>query len=205
MELLVLRTADDVFVPQAVRLHHEALSYRSTITAFGPGFLESLYRGMLADGLGFLVVAREGEQLCGFTLACTDADRMMSTVARRPLRFLRLMLPTLAKRPALLVKLSQTLLYARKEGVDVAAELVVIAVDAERRSRGIGKQLLDALEMELGSRGITRYKVTVHEAMTDSNRFYMQNGMHLRSTFEMYGVPWNVYVRELVPATTEGR
>jgi ribosomal protein S18 acetylase RimI-like enzyme len=204
MEFCVLRAADELFVPQAVKLHYDALSYRSTITAFGLGFLGALYEGMLADGLGFVVVAHERERLCGFILACTDAHRMMSTVARRPLRFLRLMLPALARRPSLALKLSQTLFYARKEGVHVDAELVVIAVDASQRSRGIGRQLLHVLDGELGAHGITRYKVTVHDAMADSNRFYVQNGMHLRSTFRMYGVPWTVYVRELAEVT-EGR
>ena len=197
MQYSILREPDRELLRQAVRLHHEALSYRSFITSFGEEFLLRVYEGILEMGLGFLVIAKEGPTLAGFILACTDSARLMSVVARRPLRFAPIMVARFLRRPDTLPKLLQTLLYSKREGSDVAAELVVIAVSAQLRSAGIGKRMLCALDGEFLVRGIDTYKVTVHEEMAASNRFYVQNGMTLDRTFEMYGVTWNLYVQRI--------
>jgi ribosomal protein S18 acetylase RimI-like enzyme len=197
VEYSIVRAPERVFLQEAARLHHEALSYRSTITAFGEPFLIALYRGLLAEGLGFLIVAHEGERLCGFILGCSDSRRMMSVVPRRWRTFVPIMAPVLVRRPRLIARLAQTLFYSRKEQTDVVAELVVIAVADAMRSQGVGKQMLGVLEREFTRQGIGRYKVTVHDAMEAANRFYLQNGMQLASQFQMYGVQWNLYVRQI--------
>jgi len=53
------------------------------------------------------------------------------------------------------------------------------------------------LRNELRARGIDAYKVTVHEEMSDANRFYAENGLRLAGGFRLYGVRWNVYVDQL--------
>jgi ribosomal protein S18 acetylase RimI-like enzyme len=197
MDYTVVRESSSPLVPQAVRLHYDALSYRSTITALGERFLAELYRGLIDDGDGFIVVAHEGDRLCGFILGVVDSSRLLSVVPRRWRRFLPVMVPALLARPQLWPRMIETLFYAKKEGVDVRAELMVIAVIEDRRGGGIGKRMLAELEREFAARGVERYKVTVHQAMSASNRFYTQNGMQLSSTFDMYGVPWNLYVQQV--------
>lgn len=187
----------DPLVAQAVRLHIEALSYRSFLTSLGEGFLRRLYDGLLAGGDAFLVAATEADRLVGFILAVTDSRRLFSFVLRHPLRFGPSVARALLRRPWLLRKVLETLAYPRREGASVPAELVVIAVDADRRSSGIGRELLAGLHRELAARGVDAYKVTVHAAMRDSNRFYLTNGFTLDRTFELYGVPWNLYLRRL--------
>jgi ribosomal protein S18 acetylase RimI-like enzyme len=201
MDIAVISDANHALVAQAVRLHYDALSYRSTLTIFGERFLHELYRALLDEHNAFLVAAHEGAELRGFILGSIDSARMMSAVPRRWYRFAPLMAPALLTRPLLWPRMLQTLFYARKEGVDVQAELVVIAVVDGQRGNGIGRQLLHAFDGELARRAIDRYKVTVHEAMTQSNRFYTQNGFQLASTFSMYGVPWNLYVQQVRGAT----
>jgi ribosomal protein S18 acetylase RimI-like enzyme len=194
----VVREPHSSFMPQAVRLHHDALSYRSFITSFGVAFLETLYEGIVERDLGFLVVAHEADELRGFILACADSGQMMSVVTRKPWRFLPRMISTLVRRPCSIAKLVQTLSYSRKEGTSVKAELVVIAVSDGVRSRGIGAELVKVLDGQLKQAGVERYKVTVHEEMERSNRFYRQLGFRLENTFEMYGTKWNLYIRDLV-------
>ena len=204
MEYAVVAAPDPELLRDAVFLHHEALSYRSFITAFGPRFLALLYRGLLRRGDGFLVVATEAGSLVGFILACTDSARLLSAVARSPLEVASVIVPALVRHPRLLTKLVQTLGYASRQSITVPAELLVIAVVPERRSSGIGRRLLAELRTELRARGIDAYKVTVHEEMAGANRFYAENGLRLAGGFRLYGVHWNLYVDQLTQPVTRG-
>lgn len=197
MPRLVLHDSDDTFLPQAVELHYQALSYRSFITMFGRLFLYRLYREWLRSGLAFLVIAHEEDRLRGFILGCHDSSRLMSVVWRRPWLFAPLILRVLARRPSLIPRLFETLLYGRRESCRVSAELVVIAVQPETRSQGLGRELLGELDRELSRAGAEAYKVTVHREMEASNRFYAQNGFELHHRFRLYGVEWNLYLRRI--------
>jgi ribosomal protein S18 acetylase RimI-like enzyme len=199
MRIAVLEECDPALVKQAVTLHYEALSYRSFITSFGWEFLHRLYVSLLEKRLAFLVTASEGPHLEGFILACVDSSRLMSAVTTRLHRFLPIVVPKLLLHPGLILKTFQTLSYAKKEATDVRAELVVIAVSEAVRSRGLGSALLGALEDAFRDRGIGTYKVTVHQAMERSNSFYARNGMKVTRSFELFGVPWNLYVRAIPP------
>lgn len=195
MDVVIESSPRTPWLDQAVALHERALSYRSFITMFGQGFLARLYRALLEEGVGFLVVAREGDRLAGFVLATQDGGSLFPILLRRLHRFAPGMALTLARHPALLPRLLQTVLYARKTAIEVQAELMVIAVQEDQRSLGLGGRLLEALQIELERRGVFAYKVTVHAAMEASNRFYLRRGHELERSFEMYGVVWNLYVR----------
>lgn len=119
----------------------------------------------------------------------------MSVVLRAPHLFIPALVTALIRRPRLIAYALETLSYGVKTSGDVHAELIVIAVDPEVRSRGIGRRMLRGLQEELAARGIRRYKVTVHASMADAVRFYEQNGFTLESTFRLYGVAWDLYAR----------
>jgi len=197
VEYAVVTTPDPQLLRDAVSLHHDALSHRSFITAFGPRFLALLYRGLLRRGEGFLVVATDEGSLVGFILACTDSARLMSAVAESPLEVASIIVPALFRHPRLITKLLQTIRYGSHQGVSVPAELLVIAVVIERRSSGIGRRLLAELRTELRARDIGGYKVSVHEEMAGANRFYAENGLRLARRFRLYGVRWNLYLDQL--------
>lgn len=197
MDYTVVVAPERELLLDVVSLHHAALSYRSFITAFGPRFLTVLYRGLLRRGDGFLVVATEDGALVGFILACTDSTRLLSAVVRSPFQVASIILPALLRSPRLLTKLVETLRYGGRLHVPIPAELLVIAVVPERRSSGIGRQLLTTLRAELRARGIDAYKVTVHEQMAEANRFYADNGLAMVGGFRLYGVRWNLYVDRL--------
>jgi len=193
----VIREADERIIDQVVLLHHEALSYRSFITTFGLPFLAALYREILKQGIGFLVVVHEQFHVHGFTLGTIDSSRLLTIMIKRFYVFLPLMLKRLFSDWRALHKLFQTFFYLEKEDTNIQAELVVIVVDAELRSKGIGRTLLRMLDDEFLHQGIHKYKVTVHEEMKASNHFYTKNGMQIQRTFRMYGHTWNLFVREI--------
>lgn len=197
MEYAILESPDPEVLREAARLHIGSLSERSFITAFGEPFLVQLYTGLVERRIGFLVVARDDGGLAGFVLACLDSGRLMSLVAGSPLTFARIVAPTLLRRPWLVAKVVETAFYGRRERSDVAAELLVIAVEPAHRSAGVGRRLLSALRAELRSRGIMAYKVTVHDEMATANRFYVENGLRWSGSFRLYGVRWNLYLDDL--------
>ena len=202
MELKVIdsvtESGNEEFLRQAARLHHESLSYRSFITLFGVPFLYRIYETVLLKRQGILVAAHESGVLKGFTLGCLDTNRLTGMMLKRLAVFLPLVASALIKHPGLLGKLWETLFYADKEGVDVKPEMVVIAVVEAERSKGLGAELMRRLEAAFKEQGVSRYKVTVHRDMEESNRFYQRNGMVLRKEFKMYGYVWNVYAKEII-------
>ena len=192
---------EDPLLRQACAFHYEALSYRSFVTQFGAGFLHTLYTLILKTETGFLSLAEEKGKLVGFALYLYDASRLMPLVLRYAYLFLPRMLPVLLKNPALIRKTLETLLYGSKKPFISPSEMLVIAVDPEYRSRGIGEQLLKEGDLRLGQRGIRDYVVTVHAEMGRSNRFYEKAGMILtpQSGFLFLGTRWNIYLKKLDP------
>ncbi len=197
-ELRVVADFDDGLVRQVARLHLKAISYSSFITDFGEGFLFELYRALLEMRLGFLIVALDGTRLEGFVLG-TDGSNLNQAVLRRPWAFMPSMLPAVLRKPSLVPKIIAAAFYGDKTlGItDLRAELVAIAVEESTRSRGLGKNLVLALDSEMRARGVTRYKVTTHTDMTRANKFYLANGFQLEGAFPLAGFTWNVYSRRI--------
>jgi len=181
-----------------VKIHHESLAHRSFITNFGEDFLFLLYSCIMEKRSGFLVCAYEGDNITGFILACVDASRLFSLIFERFFSFLFIIIKGVIKSPRLMVKVLQTLLYKNEAALAPKPELLVIAVKENYRSKGIGRDLVAAMENEFKKIGTSAYKVTVHKEMTGANNFYLNNGMRLLKTFYLYGIPWNVYVKNVV-------
>ena len=179
-------------------IHAEALK-GDFLPSLGVRFLTELYRGMLDLGLGFGFVAVESGRVVGFVIASEDTSRLFrSVMLRRALPLGWHILPALVRRPALLGNVLQTLSYTRQEeAVTVTAELLVIAVDPEQRSHGLGAALCRALEQEFRRRGRGQYKVTVNQGYDGANRFYRRQGFALAHSFRLYGRLWNLYTRTL--------
>lgn len=195
MQFHTTHTVEEDILRQAVQLHMAALSYRSFITSFGESFLLNLYRSILELRIGFLVVALDPPRVRGFILGCFDSSRLISIILRKPLVFGPIMIPHMLRHPSSVLNALQILLYPSKLPSSVKAELVVIAVDEASRSQGVGGRMLELFDEELRSQGVLQYKVTVHEAMERSNKFYQANGFALKGKFDLLGVRWNSYVR----------
>jgi ribosomal protein S18 acetylase RimI-like enzyme len=72
-----------------------------------------------------------------------------------------------------------------------------MAVDGAHRSLGIGSKMISALDEEFLRLGYKKYKVTVHQGMDRSNKFYQANKMILLKDFVLYGYTWNLYQKDL--------
>lgn len=193
----VLKECRDDVLQQSAELHVAHLSYRSFITIFGVAFIKELYRDLLNENNGFMVYCMTGSRVSGFALASFNSDNMFRIVKNNMVKYLRIMIPALVVRPWLMIKVIQTVFYSQKMATETKAEMVVIVTEPELRSIGMGTRLVDMMNEEFRRHDIGSYKVTVHDAMERSNNFYRKNGMPLSEQFTMYGVLWNVYVKDL--------
>lgn len=193
-----LENYDDILVKQAVVIHYASLSYKSFITSFGIGFLEKIYRMILTSSTGFLLLALDKDNdVKGFILYTLDTGTMFRLFFQNLHVFWISIVGSILKKPTVIFKLFQTLFYPAKEGVDIKAELLSIAVKDEYRSKSIGAKLVEHLDNEMVSLGIREYKVAVLQNMERSNHFYGRLGFQLTNSFNMYNQRWNLYVRKL--------
>ncbi|MCD4795142.1 MAG: GNAT family N-acetyltransferase [Bacteroidales bacterium] len=197
MQIEIVKKKSDRFVKDAVKLHIEALSYRSFITELGFRFLYKLYTSIFHLDLGFLIVASVNNKLKGFILATEDSDLLFKVIIKRFYIFIPLIIMRILRKPQIIIKLIQTILYNKKVDINIKSELVVIAVDNTERSKGMGREMLNELSIEFLKRNITEYKVTVHEEMHKSNNFYLKNSFLFLKSFSMYGVIWNLYSKKI--------
>jgi len=175
-------------------LHCAALA-GDFLPSLGKGFLTVFYEGVLDLDVGFGFVAIANDQPIGFVLGSTDTSALFKRVMLSRAFALGLCaLPAILRRPTLVANVLETFLYPSKEGaVAEKSELVVIGFDAAHRRRGLGRQLVAALNDAFRARGVRSYKVTVLQANTGANGFYRALGFQHALEFELYRKKWNLY------------
>jgi ribosomal protein S18 acetylase RimI-like enzyme len=182
------------YVQEVARLHAAALA-GDFLPSLGEPFLRVFYRAALESGMAFGFVDTVGKRVRGFVLGSLDTSSLFRQVVLRAAPELgRAALPALLKRPGLLLKVAETFLYpAREAEVRDKTELLVIAVEAEARSRGLGAALVQALNSAFRQHRARSYKVTVLQSNAGANRFYQRLGFQLCGQFRLYGKGWNIY------------
>lgn len=81
--------------------------------------------------------------------------------------------------------------------VEPRAELLSIAVSGDSRGKGVGRQLLAALESYLRENGAASYKTVTFSTDCDSNAFYTKCGFVLQKQVVHHGNVLNQYVKVL--------
>jgi ribosomal protein S18 acetylase RimI-like enzyme len=172
------------------------------LPSLGVKFLTVFYQAALGNDMAIGIVALTGDTPIGFVLGSLDMDILFQKVVRNAsLQLARAALPAVVRKPGLLLKVAESFLYPRREAsLDVKAELVVIAVEPEYRSQGLGQTLVNALNAEFGDRNIRSYKVTVLQSNQGANRFYARLGFQNTGKFKLYRQMWNLYIYSLAEA-----
>ena len=144
----------------------------------------------------FIVVAKVDGRVVGFAAATTRVGGFYRDFLRR--RGLRsaLLLVGQVKRPQVLFKIAETLLYpARPRHGLPAAELLSVVVASEHRQRDLGRQLFEHTRAEFARRGVERFKVVVGSGLEGARAFYTRMGGTLHGSLEVHrGTPSVAYV-----------
>lgn len=169
------------------------------LTSLGPDVLTVFYSALSQSpaGFGFAAVEDNGknEMTVGFVSATTSVGKLFIEMGTKHIvRFLPPLLKRYAQQPKLAIQSVQTVLYpflvSENEGGESAqapAELLSIMVEPAERSRGIGAQLLAALQEECRDRDIDLVDVTVDADNAGARRFYERHNFAWHHNFDLYG------------------
>jgi len=201
-----LRPLEPQHAAAVAALHAQSLPH-DFLPSLGERFLQVLHGSMLELGLAWGWGAFEGPRLIGFVSGTDDSEGLFGQVLRR--RAPRLVFEvarTLLRRPALLPRTLETLLYPSKEGGGpVRAEMLVLAVAPDQRGSGLGRMLIERFEQTLQARNFQAYKLTVLAKNTAAQRLYERVGFRRERDFVLYGKAWHLYVKRLSHAERDSR
>ena len=187
-------------VAALARLHRE-IPY-AFLSTLGDGFLRQLYRGLVTDREGTVLVAEDDiGRIAGFVAGVPSVGSFyLRFVVRHGFWAGAEALPALLRRPALVTKFLETARYPSTTAVLPPAELVSIAVAPAAQGRGVGRALVDSLLVALAQRGQASVKVLVREENEDANRFYRSLGFRPAGQVVLHDRrPSNVWVTETSP------
>ena len=82
--------------------------------------------------------------------------------------------------------------------------MLSIAVAPDFRQCGVGRLLIEALEVFLREHHCTTYKVVTHAADPASNAFYTRAGFSLHRSFQHHGRTMHEYVKGITDSERSG-
>jgi len=190
MEHLALRPFRAQDAQAAASIHAEGQP-GTFLTSLGLTFLRGLYGQMAISPLCYGYVACDDGEVVGIVVGTVDSGAVFKELIWR--RGLGLALPVawaIVRRPSLLPKVFQTLLYPSKvEAEPGEAELYFIGVRRDWRGKGIGQVLLQALAQESRRRGMLSMGLIADAENEPARRLYGHSGMREIRRFTLYGRP----------------
>lgn len=180
---MIIRTGLEEDAPVAARLHAEQIG-EGFLSSLGPRFLSLLYRRVVRGTGSFLLVAEEDGTVVGHAAATEDVgglyrefllhDGLVAAVVAAP---------KLARRWRSAL---ETLRYPSGHGQLPSAELLAVAVAPECRGRGIGRDLVRAVNEELVRRGVADARVVVGASNSPALALYRSAGFRPAATIQVH-------------------
>lgn len=203
----MIRDAQSNDLPEIVNIHSRMFE-NFFMTKLGKDFLLLYYELVLKFDKGILRVYEEEGKIIGFVVGFKDPKHFYSTMKKNKIRFLKVLIKSIARRPELILQvlyaIKRTLKAARSiqndeyiEYSDLrnAIELSSIAVIKP----GIGtKLLLDFINISRKKNGTMIMLTTDMYNNEKVNYFYQKNGFVLAKTLSDYnGRKKNLYIYNL--------
>jgi glycosyltransferase involved in cell wall biosynthesis/ribosomal protein S18 acetylase RimI-like enzyme len=191
---LRVRRARERDAAAMARLHRESMP-TAFLPALGNGFLKRLYRAAAKDTDAVALVAEDQGSVVGFTVAVPSVRAFYRRFVRRDGFGAGLAAAPHLARPSVLRRVIETARYPSKQLALPEAELLSIAVDGSRRSRGVGGALAEAVANGLAERNVREFKVVVGADNVGAGRFYARHGFRFAGQTTVHaGATSNVWV-----------
>jgi ribosomal protein S18 acetylase RimI-like enzyme len=166
------------------RMHAEGID-TGFLPRLGVGFLEQLYRQMLASAESVVFVAEDDYAPVGFVAGTTNVDALYREFARD--RGFRAALSASFRlaRPSTIRRAWETWRYDG-DHLDTSAELLSMAVADPFRGLGIGKALGTSFLEAMAARDVDRVKVVVGEGNRGALAAYRSMGFAEKGMIEVH-------------------
>jgi ribosomal protein S18 acetylase RimI-like enzyme len=194
----------------AVASLHRQCIRTGFLSRLGLGFLAALYKSIGRSPYSriFVAVNQDLQKVVGFAACSLNTAAMYRHILlRRGVLFFFLLLPNVFF-PGNLKFIIETFFYpqkgkkkarARNGNAGPQAELLSIAVSDDCRKKGVGRDLLDALESYLKENKVTSYKTVTLSTDPDANAFYKKCGFVFNKEMAHHGNILYEYIKNLRP------
>jgi ribosomal protein S18 acetylase RimI-like enzyme len=199
--MLIRSASKDDFYSIAC-LHAESIK-TGFLSKLGIPFLIELYKAIQEQDGSFVYVCETNEKICGFIAGAIDTKSLYKKVLLK--NWFRFVLPIIKfvfnfKVCRMIV---ETVSYGFKKEKAVSdecsysAELLSIAVANSGRGKGVGKELVSALEKMFAEYSVMQYKVATFSEDQQSNGFYRSCGFVVDHQFVHHGNVMNQYLKKI--------
>jgi ribosomal protein S18 acetylase RimI-like enzyme len=184
----VIARLGEEHVRDVARLHRASLT--GLLSALGLPAVTAFYKGCLGASPAIGFVCLENGAVRGFVLGSAHPDRLKPDALRRnPVGTLAGLCLGIMRRPSSLVWLLKSFRGGDEGDYDRSgAELTYLAVSAESRGGGIGRQLVEAFTDEMRNVGVKSYELSVDEDNQAALAFYERVGFALSGRYREFGV-----------------
>jgi ribosomal protein S18 acetylase RimI-like enzyme len=187
-------------VSDIVSIHLDAFP-NFFLSNLGKDVLYQFYTYLLRDKNTISYCLKEKDVIVGFIIVSTQARGLYTRIFTRG--FFNFLLPiffSFLKNPSLIKRMIISITSTRKHKTpnNTSVSILSICVRQFNAGKGIGKRLVEKLEMELIQKNIERYYLTTDADNNDlTNSFYLKNNFVLYSSFLQGKRRMNLYIKNL--------
>jgi ribosomal protein S18 acetylase RimI-like enzyme len=180
-----------------VKIHLERL-HESFLTRFGEPFLRVFYVTAISLDSSIVLVTRDAGCVVGFLFAVTDRNLLYRKLIRSAFFILIFhVLRVSLFHPRIIFLLVEWMVVPLNPRFNHLPELQFLAVDGENQNKGIGSNLLEALDTLYISLGIHSYIVGTKATNVLSNRFYLKKGFVYINQEYVFGEMQSFYEKNI--------
>lgn len=190
----IIRKAKKSDIKAIVNLHMATLK-NGLFYELGKGILKKLYSYALSNDNAFLIVGEDKGQIIAVILFFNDIDRFLNGLRRKYAFDLMFGLAKLSlKKPSTITSVLSSFFY----GNIPKAELFFIFVDKNYQKTGIGKRLIEKINLEFKKQGIKEYGVIVGFSNREAKKFYGKCGFNKQKKKAFIKKDREVYIKNLL-------
>lgn len=191
MSSLDIKKAEFSNSHEITKLHKKVIPL-GLLSMLDEPFSEWVYQEILKNDTAFGFAVSDNQKLIGFVIATENSTNVFRSLLKNPIKLFYLLTRQLMKKPNLIFKLVDSVFYENSSQTKEPT-LLSIAIDTDYQGQGIGSELIKSIRLEFKNRGVKRYRVEVHQANLQANKFYQKQGMIQGEQIKLYGYEWNIY------------
>jgi N-acetylglutamate synthase-like GNAT family acetyltransferase len=200
---MVIRRAEKRDYISIAQLHRDGIK-KGFLSSLGVQFLTRLYEAINNEQGACVLVADEDGAVTGFISGVVDIRGLYKRILSG--NWFHFVIPLLGHlvSVSIIKNVVETLFYGlntkknKSHPTGCDAELLSVAVNSNYRGQGVGKNLVDGLEVFLKRKYVKEYTVVTFSLDERSNGFYCACNFSFAGTFSHHGNVMNIYHKKLL-------